>query len=314
MTDIADKQVIMAKFSPAIFLKSESTRRYFVKKLRSNVACALKRNGIDFALVRSTRDRIIIRSEFPEKCIEVLKKVFGLHSVTIANYATFSKIDDIVSMSRGLFSSKKGSFAIECSRVGKHSFTSRDVEVLVGAEIVKAYGLKVNLSNPDNILHIDIENNNLLFYFDEHKCFGGLPQGVEGNVAVLFEGPKNKIDSLICAWLMMRKGCNVFPVKCNKSGNFDDALKILSEWNLWRDFRVTDFSDIASLIGKEGISAIVSPDREITNESLLVYAAFDAKFKIPVFRPLLLMPKAEISNLGEIVKGKAASIDPSAYI
>ncbi|MCX8190227.1 MAG: THUMP domain-containing protein [Candidatus Diapherotrites archaeon] len=310
----SEGQLIMAKFSPSIFLKSAPTRRYFVKKLRSNVGCALKRNQIAFRYIQTLSDRLLLQSDASETCIKILKKIFGIYSVAIAHKYFFQDIEDLALISRDLFSGKDGTFAIECSRSGKHSFTSKDAEVFVGADVVKTYGLKVNLSKPDYRLHIDIENDKALFYFNELKCFGGLPLGVEGNVAVLFEGDKNKIESAICAWLMMRKGCNVFPVTGSNAGNIGNALEILSQWNLWRNFKVTNFADIDCLINEEGISALVVPERKISKTNFCGQFLLDSNIKIPIFRPLLLMSKAGMANLEKILLGKTEKVGYTAYI
>ncbi|MEM4663194.1 MAG: THUMP domain-containing protein [Candidatus Diapherotrites archaeon] len=300
------ENLILIKISPSIFIKSEKTKRYFLRKLRDNVACMLKRSNIKFKGLKAMRQRLILYSDEPEKCIKTLKCVFGIHALAYAWHTSFNDIKELADISCAIFPghfSKNNSFAIDCSRAGKHGFSSRDVEVLVGESIVKKYGLKVNLSKPSVVLHIDIENNKAYFYFDEQKGFDGLPLGSEGNVAMVFDHHKKNISkNIVCAWMMMRKGCNIYPVKIKKHQNIERDLKILKPWNLNREFMISHFDELDHLVKNERIRALVVPDTDVSKKAFTYYTKFDSEQKLPVFRPLLFCNNAKIKELERIAK------------
>lgn len=50
-------------------------------------------------------------------------------------------------------------FRVTCERIGKHEFTSIDVQRAAGQAIVDKYGRKVNLKNPETIVRVDVAHN-----------------------------------------------------------------------------------------------------------------------------------------------------------
>jgi len=100
---------------------------------------------------------------------------------------------------------KGNSFAVRTRRVGNHPYTSQDVNVRVGSEILKnntEKDLSVKLRSPDKILYIEIRDNTAFFYHQKIQGPGGLPLGVSGT-SVCAVGNK---ASLLAAYLMMKRG------------------------------------------------------------------------------------------------------------
>jgi len=290
-----DANTLFIKLSSNFFLKSEGTRHYFAKKLRENITCALKRSKVKFERISIERYRAFVYSKNLDSCSKVLRKVFGIHSIAPAYECEFSDIDELalkaVAFFEGRFK-KKESFAVECSRTGLHYFSSQDVERKLGASIVKAYGLKVNLKKPDKLLSVEIHNNKAWIYVDEIKCFGGLPIGVEGNIAMFFYGQR---EELACAWLLLRKGCNVFPIAKAHREKIANMIKKLVPWNSYRNFRISAESELDELIEKYGIDAMATADKKTTKKAFEEYAKFNSK--LPVLRPLLFLDKAKIEEI-----------------
>jgi len=231
-----EPNVLLIKPSSSVFLKSERTRAYFLKKLRENIKCALNRNNLTFKKLEFGRLRMFLYAEELEQCSNVLQRIFGLHSVAQAYEFEFSNLSGLVENAAKFFDGrfeKNNSFAVDCSRAGIHPFSSQDVERKVGASIVMKHGLKVNLRRPDVTLHIEIQGNTAYAYTAELKCFGGLPTGVEGSVAMLFYG---KEEELACAWLLLRKGCNVFPIVKGQKEGVEKLVNRLVRWNAYRRF------------------------------------------------------------------------------
>lgn len=67
----------------------------------------------------------------------------------------FKLLSDIENEAKKIKFNLKGTFAVRCIRQGEHSFHSHDVEVAVG-NIADG---NVDLSNPDNIIFVDIADN-----------------------------------------------------------------------------------------------------------------------------------------------------------
>lgn len=297
-----EPNVLLIKPASGIFLKSEKTQVYFNKKLRENIKCALNRNEIEFSELRQGRLRFYLYSEELEKCSDVLRNVFGLHSIALAYEFEFSNLDEISEKATKFFSGRfkrNSSFAVECSRTGMHYFSSQEVERKVGSSIVKNFGLSVNLKKPDRILHIEVRDESAYIYVDEIKCFGGLPTGVEGSVALLFSG---KDEELIAGWLMLKKGCNVFPIVEKESKTLKEAIKPLIKWNCYRKFALTSINKLEELIKKWDVLAIVRADTETTKQAFAKYKEFDSKQELAVFRPLLFCDEAKLKELIKIIK------------
>jgi len=81
---------------------------------------------------------------------------------------------------------KDTSFALKLKREGNHDYTSQDVAIILGDEIVKKTKAKVNLSKPDIKLFIEIRQSNAFFFFEKILGPGGLPFGSQGKYCLLF--------------------------------------------------------------------------------------------------------------------------------
>ena len=79
--------------------------------------------------------------------------------VVVVHAQTRAVIDEIVSAARDVAKNlipRDSSFAVKTTRRGRHSFTSIDVNVAVGAAVQEATGARVDLSNPDRVVLVEI--------------------------------------------------------------------------------------------------------------------------------------------------------------
>jgi len=74
----------------------------------------------------------------------------------LLDYTKFKTIKDIETMARKLNPKLKNNFAVRCSRIGQHKFTSKDIEILIGETLYNKYKIKVNLENPTTTVYADI--------------------------------------------------------------------------------------------------------------------------------------------------------------
>ncbi len=85
----------------------------------------------------------------------------------------------------------------------RFAMTSMDVDREVGAAIVEALGLKVDLHNPELTVSIEILSDAAFVSAGKLPGPGGLPVGISGRALALISGG---IDSPVAGYRMMRRG------------------------------------------------------------------------------------------------------------
>lgn len=99
------------------------------------------------------------------------------------------------------------SFGVRTKRSDKtFPVDSNEISRQVGGCIAVTLDKKVNLTNPDLWLYIELTHNETLIYSGKVSGPGGLPVGVSGKAVVSLSGG---IDSPVAAWMMMKRGCEV---------------------------------------------------------------------------------------------------------
>lgn len=293
------KPVLLVKPAPEISLKTDFVRSDFEKRLKDNIKKALKKNGVEAEIVKGF-GRMFVYSEDLNKCRKILSKIFGLHSIAQAFEFEVSDLNGIAGKTASLAEKvlKKGdSFAVRASRAGKHDFSSHDVNVAAGdAILTQVNGVKVDLKNPDREIFVEVRDKKFYVYNEELKCPGGLPVGVEGNVALFFSGKK---EELAAAWLLMKRGCSVYPVVEKYSPELEKALRSLVKWNHFNEFFLAEKKDLQALIDSRKIQAFVSAETGFRD-----FSAEDSGLKLPVFRPLLFMEEKELSDLIGLIENE----------
>jgi len=188
-------------------LKSGPVKRRFLNRLRSNMEKMFLDADIDCYL-NFVRGRLYVYPGDLAKGAEILAKTFGVVSISPGISLDTSELAEIaakgVEYSHWLLG-KGDSFAVRARRVGNHTYTSQDVNVMVGAEIMKnntEKALSVKLRSPDKTLYIEIRDNTSFFYHQKIQGPGGLPLGVSGS-SVCAVGNE---ASLLAAYLMMKRG------------------------------------------------------------------------------------------------------------
>ena len=188
-------------------LKSGPVQRRFLNRLRSNMEKIFLEADIDCYL-DFARGRLYAYPGDLVRGAEIMTKTFGVVSISPGISIDTSDLDEIsakaVEYSQWLFD-KGDSFAVRTRRVGNHPYTSQEVNVRVGSEILtnnteKELGVK--LSSPDKTLHIEIRDNTAFFYQQSIPGPGGLPLGVSGSSVCALGNEA----SLLAAYLMMKRG------------------------------------------------------------------------------------------------------------
>ncbi|TFF93095.1 MAG: hypothetical protein EU543_04395 [Promethearchaeota archaeon] len=245
--------LILVRYSGEIWLKSMKVKMRMLKILIKNIQNMLEREKIPYTKYQITHDsaRILFffKYEFIEKAIKVISKAFGVHSLSAA-LRTSNRIKNISERAielGDLIFEQDDSFALRVKRSGKHKFTSQDVAEKVGTIILDNFShlnLKVNLSNPDKIIYIEVRNQFSYLFTDiiETK-WEGLPIEYKKKIGVMDIG---RLSDLFAGFLLMRRGCVIHPVLFNISNKEDSVNKRIRNWE--KIYNYTPFSKFSLII------------------------------------------------------------------
>jgi thiamine biosynthesis protein ThiI len=230
--------------------------------------------------------------------------------------------------------SKASSFRVTAKRANKrYELSSQQMAVRLGEDVVKGTGLRVDLSNPEATLFVDILSDRVLIHTSKERGPGGLPVGVTGKVVHLLSGG---IDSPVAAWLLMKRGCDLTYVHFFVAPNPDDILEtkmagllkklarfgigggrlILAPFtdyqvatgDLRPDYEPVVFRHFMRIVAEEvahriGATAISTGDNlgQVASQTLYNLACIDAGGSMPTLRPVVGYDKSEIVSLAESI-------------
>lgn len=208
-----------------IFLKSEYVRRRFEDRLLENISYAARPHGLDYK-VKKFRGRLVLKAAAPGDLASVVANVFGVASTSPAIESSLGDVVDAAVKYVGGVLKKEDSFAVRVKRSGVHDFTSQELEAEVGAGIQEALGNSVNLTKPDKTVYAEVRDQQAFLYSDVIEGVGGLPYGTQGCLLTLVRDS----NSLVAAWLMMRRGCSVTVLLCNASPELEAGVAKLGSY------------------------------------------------------------------------------------
>jgi thiamine biosynthesis protein ThiI len=311
-----------------IALKGKN-RPWFLGRLVRNIRRALA--DLDVTSVRALMGRIEVvlgPGASRETVSDRIRHVFG-----IANFShAASSAPDIEVLSaailRDLGDRTCGSFRVSARRADKRfPLTSPQIEREVGGRIKEARGWKVDLENPELVVHVEMLTHQAFYFFDKQRGPGGLPTGTAGRVACLLSGG---IDSPVAAHRMMKRGCAVtfvhfhsYPILSRASQEKARELAaLLTRWQQYSRLYLVPFGDIqqqvvlsvpgpmrviayrrlmlriAERIARHrGAQALVTGDvvGQVASQTLENLAVVGSVATLPLFRPLIGMDKDEIT-------------------
>ena len=200
------KKVIIIRYSE-IYLKGKN-RGFFERAFEKNLTQALK--NVQHELIKNS-GRYLVQNfyeEDSELIIEKLKKVFGVHTISLA-YETSSDLDSIFEAVK-VQARPSGTFKVESHRGDKkYPLTSVEISKEMGARLLSfAKGaLSVDVHKPSFSIRVDIrENGKALVFGDFIEGANGMPVGTAGKGVLLLSGG---IDSPVAGYMMAKRGMNV---------------------------------------------------------------------------------------------------------
>jgi tRNA uracil 4-sulfurtransferase len=314
-------------------------RPEFVRTLRRNLARAL--SGYD-PHVRHSEGRLLVTAEGPvTEVAERIGATFGVAWFSPAQTvpADFPKIRAAVLESARRTTGK--TFKIDARRSDKsYPMRSQEIAASLGAEVAGLTGMKVDLSEPDEVYHVDVTRRGAIVYSKRQEGLGGLPVGTAGRVMHLFSGG---IDSPVAAWLLMKRGCapvylhfylapspkapldskitRLVKVLSKHGGKSTLVLVPFAEYQLGTTGSAADlepslFRRFMRMVAEAlapwfGASAVSTGDSlsQAASQTLWNVGSFDRGSTLPILRPLLTFDKEEIISMARRIGTYDLSIE-----
>lgn len=322
---------------------------YFERMLVDRIKNNLKSfQGVD---VKRSEGLIFVRADKEldiDAIIKEIFKVFGVASISKAVEAP-SDMDAIgeeaVKYMLDLIE-KRGihTFKVEGKRADK-TFPVKSPEIgrIIGAKVlIGCKVLKVDVHNPDVLLHVDVRHDRSYIYEGKIPGFGGLPLGTNGKGLTLLSGG---IDSPVATWMMAKRGMLIeavhfhsYPYTSQRAQEkVEDLARIVSTYcgrfkmhviNLLpiQEAIVTNCPEeettilvrrfmmrIAERIAKDtGCMMLITGENlgQVASQTAEALVVTDASVDLPVMRPLIAMDKVDIMAKAEEIGTFETSIQP----
>lgn len=316
-----------------------NNRPEFVRALRRNINRAL--SGIEHTTTYTQGRFVIDAGGRREEVAGRLATVFGVSWFAPVASVREDYGEMLSSVLKLASEGAASTFKIAPRRVDKaFPMSSQELASKLGAEVVRATGMSVDLSDPGVTVHVDVMKGSTLVYTDRSRGPGGLPLGTAGRTILLFSGG---IDSPVAAWLLMKRGTrpvylhfylaptpgSVVESKVTKlvrvlsryEGRSTLVLVPFAEYQLAtvgapQDLEPSLFRRFMrmtaeALAPRFGASAIATGDSlsQAASQTLWNIASFDEGSSLPILRPLLTYDKDEIVSLARRIGTYDLSIE-----
>ncbi len=323
-------------------------RPVFEDALVNNIRKAIEKEG-EVKITKAQATIYIEPLESDDRAdaiVEKLKKVFGIVSIVVA-YRTEKTIDAAVneikeSFGHILLGSK--TFKVEAKRADK-KFPLKSPEICaeVGGRILASYhNLKVDVKNPDVVIHVEMRENFCYVHTGREKGTGGMPTGTNGKAMLLLSGG---IDSPVAGYMIGKRGVKLeaihffsYPYTSDRAK--DKVMKlaqIIGGYMGGLKVHVVPFTDIQleirdkcpeehltlvmrrfmmeiseRIAQKRGCQALVTGESigQVASQTMAALAVTDDAVSLPVFRPLIGMDKEEIVEISRKIDTFETSILP----
>ncbi|MDE6504548.1 MAG: tRNA 4-thiouridine(8) synthase ThiI [Clostridia bacterium] len=199
------EKIIIVRYSE-IHLKGKN-RGYFERALILNMEKSLK--GLKHEIRRQSGRYIVEAFEEDEidNILSKLKKVFGIHSLSIA-LRVKTDLDEISEAAKRVCI-ESGNFKVSAHRADKtFALNSMQLNAEIGGRLLRGFNnLPVDVHNPDFIVNIDVRENGTTLVFNEFiKGAGGMPVGTSGRGMLLISGG---IDSPVAGHMIAKRGMQI---------------------------------------------------------------------------------------------------------
>jgi thiamine biosynthesis protein ThiI len=308
-------------------------RKMFERQLMRNTRMALS-GVVPASAVWGGYGRFVIgpvpQSEL-DPAVNCLQTVFGLANICIGlkmeqDVGKFSEAAALLLNGRTFATIK-----VDTRRADKtFPVGSMEVNARVGEFICKKFGVRANLSQPDETIFIEIADGAAYVYRSKVQGAGGLPVGVSGKVTALLSAG---FDSPVASYRMMKRGARVIFVHFhsapyvtqNSVDQVKQLVEILTKYQFDSKLYVVPFGEaqqeivaqtppalrvvlyrrfmvrIAEAIAhREKAQALVTGESlgQVASQTLRNMRVINDVANLPILRPLVGMDKEEIIATG----------------
>ncbi|MGQ9788785.1 MAG: tRNA sulfurtransferase [Candidatus Hadarchaeaceae archaeon] len=311
-------------------LKSEPVRKRFEKTLINSIKRSLREIPHK---IRNERGRIFVDTTAMAKTIKIISRIPGITSISpaVMTTAEIDAIKDKVTSIAKKILKPNMSFAVRTTRIGKHSFSSKDINVAIGSHILSLKkDVKVDLTHPDVVISIEVRGKDAYIFSETIEGIGGLPVGTQGRVVAVLSG--NKRDA-VAAFVILKRGCMITPLIFDINGDKNHHLtkqkvsqaRKLSLFGADDSIWIFPLKQVLNLVQKktdykfyffirkrcelraaEIIARKIAAEAVVTGDDAEYIAAMllpklnfiDAVCRLSVLRPLSCLEKDEIESIG----------------
>lgn len=318
-------------------------RNLFINRIYENMQSLLTEYDVKIIKNR-VRMFIHVKEEDIDAVINIVKNIFGIHSIVIA-YKVNTNIEEIKQSILKIASEINfDTFKVETDRADKSfPITSMNFSKEIGSLILKNIpNKKVDVHHPDYLLKIEIRNEFTYIYSKEIKGLGGYPGGVAGKGLLMLSGG---IDSPVAGYLAMKRGikleCIYFESPPHTSiaakNKVKDLVRKLNTYQANIKLHVINFTKIQESIYKEcdpnymitimrrmmyRITAKVLEEihgyvlingesvGQVASQTLTSMQVINEVTNLPVIRPVACLDKLEIIEIAKKIDTYETSILP----
>ncbi|HLT57383.1 MAG TPA: tRNA uracil 4-sulfurtransferase ThiI [Limnochordales bacterium] len=323
-------------------------RHLFEEQLARNVRAAL--GDAWPGRVWRAYGRLFVQLEDPAHvpaALERLQRVFGIVAVSPARPValTIEAIGDAaVEMVSAQDLSRPRTFRVQARRPNKKfPLTSQEINERIGGRLLRAFPqLKVDLTNPELVVSVEVREQGAYVYLDQVPGPGGLPVGVSSQALLLLSGG---IDSPVAGWMALKRGIRLHaihyhspPFTSERSlDKVKDLARVLAQWGGPLPLHVVRFTEIQKELRRQtppalmitlmrrfmlriavqkaqevGALALVTGESvgQVASQTLENMAVINAVTTMPILRPLVGFDKQEIVERAEAIGTYPISILP----
>ncbi len=275
-------------------LKSPKVKKRFQKMLKKNIEDTFLKEDTQ-CITSMDWGRIYLHTDNDALAKKILERTFGITSFSKVVECS-SDLDEICETAAEYSKQtvpKNSTFAVRAKRAGEHKYTSQDVAKEVGSAILSANkekNLKVNLSEPDAKIYVEVRHNRAFIFSEKIRGVGGFPIGTQGKVLAVISDRK----SIYAAWLMMKRGCNT-KLLCLD----EEALALAKSLEPWQ----LNLKPLTINQENNYLEKALDTANKIRAEALVLGFTFEEFEKmekvdaeIPIFYPLIGMSKEEVDK------------------
>lgn len=330
----------LLKLFPEITIKSRPVRRQQTRQLRKNIRNVLAE--FDSAVrVKGEWDSIEVETAVTEA--EVLPRILerlcttpGVSVVSEVGKYPLPDLDGMLELALESYRERLAgkTFAVRCKRLGKHPFSSVDIERFVGGGLNSQTEAKgVNLTQPDVTVLLEVRHEIFFVVRKQAKGLGGFPLGCQDSVLSLISGG---FDSSVSSYHCIRRGLQTHYCFFNLGGRAHElAVKEVALY-LWMKYHTSHrvkfisvpFEGVVSEIlervdnaqmgvilkrmmlraaervaAELDIKALVTGESvaQVSSQTLINLSVIDTATDTLVLRPLVTSDKQEIIDTARLI-------------